>query len=620
MVSLINKFDKKARDFYLEGIVNMKITPTTLTINQLFSSNSEQFIIPAYQRRYSWGERQWSDLFNDIKLLNQNDTHLLGNILCLTSDHTVGINKLELVDGQQRTTTLTILIKALADRFKVLGIEDSHKEQEAMLSCKGFDRVPKRKLILGDLDDPDYVRFMTRNDVESSKNERFIAAYDYYSGELGKLSETDLYEFVHKLTNNTFVIRLDVADAKDAYKLFETINNRGLKLSPTDIIKNFLLGHASLIEENTLEEVKKYWTEVIINLDGIKTDDFFRQYLSYLLKKKITASNIVVEFKNLYFNTVKEAENLNEFIVYEDLTDETDDDVSDEDLVTEVQEEIKVNHTHKISITEFAKRLRNASNIYKQIRNQSFESKVFNRHLRNLTMIKSFPSNIFLLDLFQRNIKEKDKVHILKLIETFMLRRHVCEYRTAELDTIFASLVNIEDNLAIYQVEKKLLKHLPSDNEFKEKFSMHNFKNNEGRAKYVLEELEYDLINDHGEYILNSGVDLHLEHIIPQKILTKKSKNEFGNWESYLGENAIELHKEHVNKIGNLTLLAQSLNISASNNPFKAKVEEYKKSNIQITKEIADYDKFKFEQVLERCKELGEKAVQIWRFPGADVK
>ncbi|MFB4169032.1 DUF262 domain-containing protein [Virgibacillus sp. JSM 102003] len=596
----------------------MKITPTTLTINQLFSSNSEQFIIPAYQRRYSWGEKQWADLFNDIKLLNQSDTHLLGNILCLISDHTVGINKLELVDGQQRTTTLTILIKALSDRFKELGIEDLHKELEAMLACKGFDRVPKRKLILGDLDDPDYVRFLKKNDVEFSKNQRFIDAYDFFSEEIKLFNRTEMYEFVHKLTSNTFVIRLDVAEAKDAYKLFETINNRGLKLSPTDIIKNFLLGHASLIDENTLEEVKRYWTEVVINLDGIKTDDFFRQYLSYLLKKKITATNIVVEFKNLYFNTVKEAENLNEFIVYEDITDETDDDVSYEDLDTEVQEEI--NSIGKISIIEFAKRLRNASNIYKQIRNQSFENKVFNRHLRNLSMIKSFPSNIFLIDLFQRNINEKGKIQILKLIETFMLRRHVCEYRTGELDAIFASLVNIQDNLAVSEVEEKLLKHLPSNSEFKEKLSMHSFKNNEARAKYVLEEIEYDLINDQGEYILNSSVDLHLEHIIPQKILTKKSKNEFGDWESYLGANAVELHREHVNKIGNLTLLAQSLNISASNNPFKSKVEEYKKSNIHITKEIADYDEFKFEQVVERCKELGEKAVRIWRFRKVDEK
>ncbi|GEL78693.1 DUF262 domain-containing protein [Tenuibacillus multivorans] len=593
----------------------MKITPTTLTINQLLSSTNEQFVIPAYQRRYSWGEKQWADLFHDIRLLNQNDSHLLGNILCLVSDHSIGINALELVDGQQRTTTLTILIKALSDKFKEMNNDELHKEMESMLTCKGFDRVPKRKLTLGDLDDPDFVKFLENHDIESLNNKRFIEAYNFFKSELNNFSERELFEFVHKLKSNTFVIRLDVANAKDAYKLFETINNRGLKLSPTDIIKNFVLGHASLIDENTLDKVKDYWTKMIINLDGINTDDFFRQCLSYVLKKKITRSNIIPEFKKLYFSTVLEAEDLNEFTEYEDPSHDTDDDVS-EDVNVDVEEEDSnnINGHQKITIIDFAQRLRNASNIYRQIRNQAFKNKVFNRHLRNLVKIKSFPSNIFLLDLFQRNVHDKEKIQILKLIETFMLRRHVCEYRTGELDTIFANLVHVQNENISSNVKEKLSKHLPSDNEFRDKFSNNSFNNNEGRAKYVLEQIEYDLINDQGEYTLNAGNELHLEHIIPQKITTKKSKREFGDWESYLGKHAKDLHRDYVNRIGNLTLLAQSLNISASNNPFKAKVEEYKKSNIHITKNIAEYSEFKFDQVLERSKQLCEKVVELWKF------
>ncbi|WP_410493031.1 DUF262 domain-containing protein [Domibacillus sp. DTU_2020_1001157_1_SI_ALB_TIR_016] len=69
----------------------MKITPTTLSINQLLGSSNEQFVIPAYQRRYSWGEKQWADLFHDIKLLSQRDSHLLGTILCLATNYSIGI-------------------------------------------------------------------------------------------------------------------------------------------------------------------------------------------------------------------------------------------------------------------------------------------------------------------------------------------------------------------------------------------------------------------------------------------------------------------------------------------------------------------------------------------------
>lgn len=592
----------------------MKITPTTLSINQLLGSSNEQFVIPAYQRRYSWGVKQWSDLFNDIKLLSQQDTHLLGTILCLTSNYAVGINQLELVDGQQRTTTLTILLKALSDKFKELRQEEVHKEIDALLFCKGLDRVLKRKVILGDLDNPDYEKFMKNDELESIKNEKFIEAYEYFIGKLNEFTQTELLEYHYKLVSNTYTIRLDVANAKDAYKLFETINNRGLNLSPTDIIKNFLLGHSSLLSDYTLEKVKSYWTELIINLDGIKTDDFFRQYLSSILKRKITGSNIIEEFKKHYLESVIEAESLQEFSQFErPILEGNEEEEIEEVHIVEATEDISLDPI-KISIIDFAKRLRDTSKVYGQIRNQSFPDVKVNRHLNNLTKIKSFPSYIFLLDLFQRKLEYSKSIKILKLIETFMLRRHICEYRTGELDTIFSNLTTVEDDRIVESVKERLSKHLPSDNEFKDKFDRHNFKGNENRAKYVLEIFEYNLIGDQGEYILTSGGDLHLEHIIPQKITTKKSKEEFGDWELYLGNNAIDLHKQYVNRIGNLTLLAKRLNIIASNNPFESKQKEYQKSNIQLTKLLAESDEFKIQQVKERSEQFANIAVQLWRF------
>lgn len=509
---------------------------------------------------------------------------------------------------------MTILLKALSDKFKELQQEEVHKEIEALLFCKGIDRALKRKVILGDLDNPDYEKLMNNEDLDSIKNKKFLEAYGFFMDKFKNFALTELLEFHYKLVSNTYTIRLDVTNAKDAYKLFETINNRGLSLSPTDIIKNFLLGHSSLISDEILEKVKGYWTELIINLDGIKTDDFFRQYLSSILRRKITGSNIIEEFKNYYFKSVVEAENLNEFSQYERFTVEPEDDLEDQSIELEEERAWEVEVNNKISIVDFARYLRDASKMYGHIRNQSFSNHVINKHLKNLTKIKSFPSYIFLLDLFQRNVEETKKVEILKTIETFMLRRHVCEYRTAELDAIFSNLVNVENEDIVRSVKEKLSKYLPTDNEFRDKFSKYSFKGNENRAKYALERFEYDLINDQGEYILSSGDELHLEHIIPQKITTKKSKEEFGDWEKYLGSGAKEAHKEYVNRIGNLTLLAKSLNIVASNNPFEDKVKEYQKSNIQLTKKVIALSEFKFPQVEKRSNELANKAVQLWRF------
>ncbi|GAI12644.1 unnamed protein product, partial [marine sediment metagenome] len=176
-------------------------------------------------------------------------------------------------------------------------------------------------------------------------------------------------------------------------------------------------------------------------------------------------------------------------------------------------------------------------------------------------------------------------------------------------------LVEIDDKNIVENVRQQLLKDLPGDREFTEKFQEAQFKGLEKRAKYVLEKIEYNLIKDQREYILGSGKEVQLEHIIPLTINTKKSVRELGNWLKYLGRGSSEKHKDYVWRIGNLTILAQRLNMIASNNPFQSKLKEYKKSNIKMNKIIVDnYKRFKFSEVEKRSKELAKKAVKIWGF------
>lgn len=598
----------------------MKITPTPLTISQLFSSNNEQFYIPAYQRRYSWEFKQLAELFDDIDLLKTDDTHLLGSIVCLTDNHIAGINTLEIVDGQQRITTITILFKSIKRRFKKLKENELSQELDNFLFCKGIDRKQKNKVLLGDLDDPDYMKLLSGRDFDKIKNNFLIDAFEYFNDWLADYDLDDLNTFYFKLINNVTIIRLDVGQAKDAYKLFETINNRGLRLSATDIIKNFLLGHASTFDDEILAGVKDNWKQLIINLDNIDTDDFFRQFMSSILKRKITKSKLNDGFKKYYLSSVKGADSLPEYEMYNeiDIEPEPEDEIKSElnnDNNDETLVQPSKSRSTKISIIEFSKFLNDSSSIYEKLLRRKFKNNKLNRHLFNLQRIKSFPSYIFLLDLFRRDIDVSSKIRILKLIETFMLRRHICESRTGELDDIFSSLVDIPNENIIYEIESKLKKHLPNDNEFRLKFASHNYKGNSNRAKYVLEMIEYELIEDKGEYVLNTGDDVHLEHIIPQTIDTKKSKREFGNWEKYLGDNALDLHKDYVNRIGNLTIIAGRLNIVASNNPFRSKIKEYKKSNIKLTKLIVDeFSEFKYSQVEERSKNLAAIAPKIWSF------
>lgn len=596
----------------------MQLTTNKFTLKQLFNSSNEQFIIPGYQRRYAWGFKQQKALFEDIELLKEDDNHLFGMILCHTGVHTGGLNRSELVDGQQRLTTIILLLLAFKKRFEEINLKKKGEEIEGLIYCTDIKDKQLHKIILGDLDNPDYKKILKGEDDVINKN--LWSAYDNFNTWLSEFEKEELTTFYNKLINIAVIIRLDVSFAKDAYKLFESINNRGLKLSPTDLIKNFILGHASKIDDDTLDKVKKLWSNIIVNLDGIDTNQFLRQYMCMLLKRRVTMEKLVEEFKYYYVNYVKGTEMISTSELYVEEVEYFDNDEDPEEVDIQETEEIDkkevVEKIKKISIVEFLKQVKDASLVYRKIRLREFDEDKVNCRLLNLQRILSFPSYIFLLSLFQRNLSTKEELSILKIIETFMLRRHICLKRTGELDNIFAQLVTVDNTEIISNVRKTLSEHLPEDEEFEDYFPKHIFKGKlVDRARYVLEQIEYYLIKDKGEYKLSSAKDVHLEHIIPQAITTKKVKKEQGDWVKYLGENAVTKHKRYVSKIGNLTLIAGELNIKASNNPFNNKKENYKNSNLKLNDSLANYYRqFKFQQIDERGMKLKDIAMKIWKF------
>ncbi|WP_349606921.1 DUF262 domain-containing HNH endonuclease family protein [Cupriavidus sp. DF5525] len=594
----------------------MKITPTTLTLKQFFSVGNEQFLIPAYQRRYAWGQRQQRELFDDLRLLASGDTHLLGTVLFLSDTHKPDINQLELVDGQQRVTTITILMRVLARRFEQEQKENTAQKIAELLQCEDVEGQVMPKLQLGDLDHGDYVRIMDGGDISEVENYCLAGAHEYFTEWVGQLSVDELNAFFHKLMNSASIIRLDVGAAKDAYKLFETINNRGLRLKPTDIIKNFLLGHASSLPAGTLDKVKGDWRKLIVALDGLDSDDFFRQWLAGKLHRKVTRSKLVTDFKAYYLRHVQEAESMTEFMsstIKDDEDEEDSEDVAilgEEDEATETPVKVK-----KVKLTVFATALRQSAELYSKLLWGTTTSAKVNRHIGNLWRIKAFPAFTWLLDMFGRkSLDEKAQVRLLKALEAFMMRRHICEKRTNELETIFAHLSSIADKDYEKAVFEILRGHMPEDDEFESSFASFPFVPAViDRARYALEMFEYKAIRHKNEYYLADPDDLELEHIIPKAADKASTKKDLGDWPSYLGDGWKAKHAKMLHRIGNMTLLADELNVVASNNPFLAKRTEYAKSNIRLTNQLSTLNQFKFKQVDDRSKEFAEHAVQMWK-------
>ena len=594
----------------------MKITPTTLTLQQFFSVGNEQFLIPAYQRRYAWGQRQQRELFDDLRLLASGDTHLLGTVLFLSETHKPGINQLELVDGQQRVTTITILMRVLARRFEREQKEKTAQKIAELLQCEGVDEKVMSKLQLGDLDHSDYVRIMDAGDISEAQNSYLSGAYLNFTVWVEQFSVDELNAFFHKLMNSASIIRLDVGAAKDAYKLFETINNRGLRLKPTDIIKNFLLGHASSLPAGTLDKVKVDWRKLTVALDGLDSDDFFRQWLAGKLHRKVTKTKLVADFKAYYLRHVQEAESMAEFISSTIKDDEDEDEPEDVAITDEDDETIETSpKIKKIKLTAFAKALRQSAELYAELLWHNTGSNTVNRHIANLWRIKAFQAFTWLLDMFGReSLDEKAQVRLLRALESFMMRRHICEKRSNELETIFAGLTGIAENGYEKAVLAILRDHTPDDDEFESSFASFPFVPAViDRARYALEMFEYNAIGHKNEYYLADPDELELEHIIPKAADKPNTKKEFGDWPSYLGTGWKAKHTKMLHRIGNMTLLADELNVVASNNPFLAKRKEYSKSNIRLTKDLVSHPNFKFKQVEDRSEAFAKKAVVLWR-------
>ena len=147
--------------------------------------------------------------------------------------------------------------------------------------------------------------------------------------------------------------------------------------------------------------------------------------------------------------------------------------------------------------------------------------KKINQSLLHLDSIQSFPTYIFLMFFLQKDIPKGGGLAVLKMLEAFMLRRHICKERTSQNDDIFSNLLRVRDDTDyVSSIKSTLAEFFPDDLDFQDSLPKHDFDGRQiNRAKYVLTKIEYYKTNNKGEYLVNDGQDVQLEHIIPEKII-----------------------------------------------------------------------------------------------------
>lgn len=574
-------------DFYI-GDDFLQAGETTL--NKLLNT-SRQFIVPIFQRNYSWQKSQYEQLWFDIlraSKFKEKQNHFIGSIVYIDMGTPAGRpQQLLLIDGQQRLTTISILLCAIKDYVQKFNLETklinlAKIKNQFLYNSDEIDE-DRYKLLLNVQDKETYIKLIDNTIFTVNKPAtNIIKCYEFFYERIedfikqhGQIDE--IYAGIFKLS--LVSISLD-KDSDNPQMIFESMNSTGKDLSQTDLLRNYLL--MDLTPEKQTRLYKTYWKpmeelfgEDIYKNDLNKFDYFIRDFLTlksdtgYICK----INNVYENFKRYYLDN-----NCEKFTVLKDLFTYAKY-YACIDLLQENDDELK---------------------LYWQ------EFKKLDSHV-------VYPFLLKLYDDYNRQILIKeDFKKILQVVISYLWRRAICEIPTNSLSKTFAILYQAVDkddyvNSVIKAfVFKSSYKRFPSDYEVREKLQTKDIYHFRLR-KYLLEALENYY---HKEPIDLNTANYTIEHIMPQNIEHNLS------WQQMLGEDWQEVHSLYLHTLGNLTITGY--NAEMSNKSFWEKVNGesgFKHSHLKLNESIAQCDVWNKKAIQRRTNILTDIILKIWKYP-----
>lgn len=574
-------------DFYI-GDDFLQAGETTL--NKLLNT-SRQFIVPIFQRNYSWQKSQYEQLWFDIlraSKFKEKQNHFIGSIVYIDMGTPAGRpQQLLLIDGQQRLTTISILLCAIKDYVQKFNLETklinlAKIKNQFLYNSDEIDE-DRYKLLLNVQDKETYIKLIDNTIFTVNKPAtNIIKCYEFFYERIedfikqyGQIDE--IYAGIFKLS--LVSISLD-KDSDNPQMIFESMNSTGKDLSQTDLLRNYLL--MDLTPEKQTRLYKTYWKpmeelfgEDIYKNDVNKFDYFIRDFLTlksdtgYICK----INNVYENFKRYYLDN-----NCEKFAVLKDLFTYAKY-YACIDLLQENDDELK---------------------LYWQ------EFKKLDSHV-------VYPFLLKLYDDYSRQILIKeDFKKILQVVISYLWRRAICEIPTNSLSKTFATLYQAVDkddyvnSIIKAFVFKSSYKRFPSDYEVREKLQTKDIYHFRLR-KYLLEALENYY---HKEPIDLNTANYTIEHIMPQNIEHNLS------WQQMLGENWQEVHSLYLHTLGNLTITGY--NAEMSNKSFGEKVNGesgFKHSHLKLNESIVQCDVWNKKAIQRRTNILTDIILKIWKYP-----
>lgn len=544
-----------------------------IRILDFIGKGKKTFNIPVYQRNYDWQEENCKKLFTDIENIikhNEEIEHFLGTVVYVLTKIERDYEEYVLIDGQQRITSISLLLKALHEKIISEDTKESIWEQY-LINKKSPDNIRIRLKPI-ESDSVSYKQLIDNNDDSSNSN--VCRNYKIFKEllENSHYSAEQIYSALYKIELVTIKLEKD-KKSENPQLIFESLNSTGLSLTQADLIRNYLLMNSEYEKQTVL--YKNFWLKIEIELTNKKISDFIRDFLTMKTGKIANKNKVYDDFKE-YMRIQKE---LNEEAVLEE-------------LVT-------------------------YSKYYNWFLNANSNNEKINEKLKHFKYLKNTTVYPLLLSIFEDTYyyKKLDEDKLLKIIDlliSYIFRRTICGYKTSSINKVFASipkkiLENQNEKDIYFKIEKNLMERrletiFPRDEEFKVNFIKYNFEKNKELLRYTLKELEQKVSNN----VINDTSNLNIEYIMPENLNSE--------WKLELGEKKFEnTHLEYLGTIGNSSLIENDL--LRYNKNFKTKKEFYQKSNIEITRNINNYQVWTDNEIKNRAEQLYEKSKEIWSIP-----
>lgn len=549
-----------------------------------FLTGKHQFIIPIYQRTYSWTNSQCLQLWNDIvRVATDPNTlgHFIGSIVYIHKGIFVSsaIPQLLVIDGQQRLTTISILLAALGQAIKQsrqeLKITEKKIQNYYLLNPDEDDEL-RYKLLLTQSDKETLIRLVEGHDFLPSASQRIVENYQFFTRQIQetKIDLETLYDGMAKL----IIVDISLDRTQDNPQLiFESMNSTGLELSQADLIRNFILMGLEPKEQNDLYNLFWYPMEQSFGRAEYSShfDRFMRDYLTIQFGGRIPR---IFEVYSEYKTHVRSKPSINMH-----------------EIVSDISRYAK--HYVKLAF----------------LREEDAEIRTVIREINALKVDVAYPFLLQVMDDYsQSRITRDELLTILRNVESYVFRRAICGIPTNSLNKTFATLyrsIDPSDYLISFQaalLTKDSYRKFPRDDEFAAQLKIKDVYNFRSR-NYLLRKLENSTRT-------NELVDVEqytIEHILPQ------NKNLSSKWKEELGEKWQDVQSKYLHTIGNLTLTGYNSEYSDHSFLEKRDYPEkgFRDSPLYLNRDVALLENWNEQTIQARAAKLSDQALKIWQMP-----